>query len=346
MIKRCYLITCCILFTAIHCGIAQNVIFLHHSIGNNLFNQGNVAGWFDNYNQANGKSFHVVERTYPDSPWPWNNFPYDYWKLWIGGGCDSDNPNIECLNTLAANYDMVIFKHCAPGATIYPDNNDTDITSSFQTMANYQLQYRALRALFDSYPDTKFMVWTLAPWHRLSTNPEDAQRANEFVQWVKNDWLTEDGMPHPNIYEFDFFSLVAELDENPANGVRYCLKYDYEGSHTDADSHPNLAANELIGPLFSQAIVDAFAEVQPTSLEPNSIEPLNIIMNDQELRVQLNDYNKKRKISFYNLLGNLVISEAFESNVCVLNISSLPAGIYILEVSDADKSKTMKVSKP
>jgi len=257
-----------LLFLTAASADGQKVIFLHHSIGKNLYFNGNVASWINNYNQSNGKSFHVVERSYPNTPWPWNNYPYDYWKLWVNGSCNSADTSIECLNTLAANYDMVIFKHCAPGSSIYPDNGEPDVTSSYQTIANYKLQYRALRSLFDSYPNTKFMVWTLPPWHRLSTSPEVALRAYEFVQWVKNEWLTEDGKTHSNIFIFDFFSLVAEMNENPENGHRYCLKYEYEGSHTDADSHPNLAANQLIGPVFAQAIVNAFAEnvVQVTGI--------------------------------------------------------------------------------
>jgi uncharacterized protein YjdB len=246
-----------LLFTAIPV-CSQKVIFLHHSIGNNLYNQGNVAGWFNHYDSAYGKSFHVEERSFPNTPWPWDNYPYDYWKLWADGSCDSADLDIECLNKLASKYDMVILKHCAPGSFIQPNTGHPDVTSKVQTIENYQLQYRALLALFDSYPGTKFMIWTLAPLYRETTNPGEAKRAYEFVQWVKNEWLREDGKPHPNIYLFDFFSLVAELDANPVNGMQYTLKYEYEGSHIDADSHPNLLANQRVGPLFAQAIVDAF----------------------------------------------------------------------------------------
>ena len=55
-----------------------------------------------------------------------------------------------------------------------------------KSLENYKAQYRDLRAMMDSYSDTKFMVWTLAPLHRLDTDAQTAQRANEFVQWVKN----------------------------------------------------------------------------------------------------------------------------------------------------------------
>jgi hypothetical protein len=33
------------------------------------------------------------------------------------------------------------------------------------------------------------------------------------------------------------------------------LRYAYEGSHDDSDSHPNLLANQTIGPIFCQFVV-------------------------------------------------------------------------------------------
>lgn len=241
-----------------HFAFSQNVIFLHHSTGNNVFKEGNVPGLIDSYNKTYGKSLNVTERSYPDDPWPWSNYPYDYWKLWIDGSCNPDNPRIECIKSLAGKYDMIIFKHCFPGAGIKPNTGKPDITSDVKSLENYKEQYRALRSLFDSYPGTKFMVWTLAPLHRLATTPEDAVRAREFAVWVKKEWLKEDKKAHPNIYIFDFFSLVAELKAKPSDGVRYCLKYDYERDHSSSDSHPNLAANQYAGPLFAKAIERAF----------------------------------------------------------------------------------------
>lgn len=248
----------CSLMFSFGFAYSQKVIFLHHSTGENVFKEGNVPGYIDSYNKATGKSLQVTERSYPNDPWPWSNYPYDYWKLWNGGSCKSGNSNIECIQGFASTYDLIIFKHCFPGADIKPNMGKPDVNSEVKTLANYKEQYRALRSLFDSYPGTKFMVWTLVPLHRLDTSPESAGRAWEFVKWVNNEWLSEDKKAHPNIYIFDFFSLVAELNANPAEGVRYCLKYEFERSHTDSDSHPALAANKKAAPLFAKAIEEAF----------------------------------------------------------------------------------------
>ena len=114
--------------------------------------------------------------------------------------------------------------------------------------------------MMDNYPDNIFGVWTLAPLHRLSTNPEDAQRAAAFVEWVNKQWLTEDGKSHDNILIFDFWGLTAETSEKPDKGQANCLRYEYEKSHESGDSHPNTMANEAVGPVFAKFIVDALVD--------------------------------------------------------------------------------------
>jgi hypothetical protein len=236
--------------------IGQKVIFLHHSTGSGVYYGGNVTQWIATYNTQHNTNYRISERSYPDTPYPWANYPYDYWNLWINNKCNNADPNIPCMDKITQDYDVIIFKHCFPGASIAADNGNPSVSSNVQTLANYKLQYRALRALMDSYPKKKFIVWTLAPLHRLATNTDDAARARQFVDWVKTTWLTEDARLHPNIFIFDFFSSAAESNTTPLNGKLNCLKYDYEGSHTGNDSHPNALANQTIGPLFAEFIVN------------------------------------------------------------------------------------------
>lgn len=251
---------------------SQRAIFLHHSTGGNVFYQGEVTSWISEYNSNNGTDFQVDERAYPTDPYPWNNYPFDYWNLWINNVCDNSDIDIECLDKITQDYDMVIFKHCFPGAQINPDDGDPSVSSEYKSLANYKLQYRALRALMDSYPENKFVIWTLVPLHRLATNHENAARAREFVDWVKTTWLLEDEIPHPNIYVFDFFGYSAENNSDPAEGKVNCLKFEYEISHETNDSHPNLTANQTIGPLFAQFIVDAFEDTSKNEVLVTSIQ--------------------------------------------------------------------------
>jgi hypothetical protein len=224
----------------------DNIIFLHHSTGAGVWGGGiGVPAWFANYNTVHSTSYAITERSYPNSPYDWANYPYDYWNLWIHGACNSSNPNIECMPKLTTDYDMVIYKHCFPGADVVADEGDPDVSSSIKTLANYKLQYRALRQMMDSYPNSKFIVWTLASLRQAETSAANAARAREFVDWVKYSFLTEDSRSHPNIFIFDFFGLTAGADN--------FLRDDYENG---VDSHPNSLANSTVMPLFSQFIVD------------------------------------------------------------------------------------------
>jgi hypothetical protein len=251
-----YAVLLTVLMLTFTSAFPQSAIFLHHSTGSGVYSEGNVAGWIDTYNTDHGTGYSIAERSYPNSPYPWDNYPYDYWNLWLNNACDNENPDMACLDNLCANYQVIIFKHCFPGAGIEADDGNPSISSSKMTLANYKLQYRALRELMDSYTDNRFIVWTLTPLHRLATDAESAARARQFVDWVKNDWLTEDGKAHPNIAIFDFFGYIAESNPNPDNGAVNCLKYDYESSHSNSDSHPNTLANQTVGPLFAQFVVN------------------------------------------------------------------------------------------
>jgi hypothetical protein len=328
----------------------DSAIFLHHSTGGGVYNEGNVEQWTDNYNSDSSTNYFITEQSYPNSPWPWENYPYDYWKLWINGDCDNNTSGIRCIDYYAARYELIIFKHCYPGAGIGEDSGDPDIASKNKTIGNYKAQYRALRNMMDNIPGTKFMIWTLAPLHRNATNADDAARAHEFVEWVKNDFLTEDSKEHKNIFIFDFYGLVAELSASPANGQQYCLKYDYEGSHDGSDSHPNSTANEYAGPIFAKAIVDALIS-ETGGIIINSTEK---VTTDNVFDIRPNPNNGEFRIAFSNNFSycnlKIIASDGRliqEKNNCFngeeINLSYLPKGYYFINIISQNKSITKPI---
>jgi hypothetical protein len=346
MIKK--LLFWCFILTGIS-GYSQSVIFLHHSTGAGVYNEGNVAGWIANYNSLNSTNYQITERAFPDTPYPWENYPYDYWNLWINNQCSSTNVNIQCLGNIVQNYDVLIFKHCFPGADILANDGNPSVNSSIKTLANYQLQYRALRSLLDQYPQKKFIVWTLAPLHRLATNANNAARAKQFVDWVKTSWLTEDGKSHPNIYIFDFFSLVAETNQTPVNGQVNCLKYSYEGSHTDSDSHPNLLANQTVGPLFSQFIVNTIKN-QTSGMESHKPDKYSLKVypnpGTDYLTVDISELDGQVIVlDIYNMQGKLFFHKQFnQGNRIEINTSLFPSGSYLVRLETTVSSSSTKIS--
>lgn len=225
----------------------EKTIFLHHSTGGVIYYDGDVYGWFESYNNQNSTNYQIDDRYYPDSPYPWNNYPYDYWNLWVNGACDPYESTIHCLEQLSEDYDVVIFKNCFPVSDIEEDTGTPNITSERKSLENYKLQYSAVRDKLTEYPNTLFIMWTGAPLHRLATTEEKGLRARSFANWVKNDMLATGTFS--NIKVFDYFDLTAGEDN--------FLKYNYEISHSDSDSHPNTQAAQDVAPLFAQFIVDS-----------------------------------------------------------------------------------------
>ncbi|HOW35200.1 MAG TPA: fibronectin type III domain-containing protein [Candidatus Omnitrophota bacterium] len=236
----------------------QKIIFLHHSTGGNLYNYsgGGVAGWISNYNSTNGTGYQVSDLWFPASGSIYGgvNYPFHYWDLWGNQKCRDSRYGAPCLDDLTQNYDVIIFKHCFPASGVVADTGNPNINSSVQSLENYKTQYRGLRNLMDQYPAKKFIIWTLPPRHRLTGYPDQAARATEFSEWLKTDFLTENG-PHANISVFDFRGYITDSNAGSQN-FNY-IKYEYELSHTTADGHPNSLANRTIGPIFAQFIVGA-----------------------------------------------------------------------------------------
>ncbi|MHB9029183.1 MAG: FlgD immunoglobulin-like domain containing protein [Candidatus Latescibacterota bacterium] len=210
--------------------------FLHHSTGGNLIGgAGGIGKMFDEYNRQFGADYRFThEWSIPDG----NNYPYDYYA-------DTFAP--ARLQELAAKYNVVIWKHCYPGSAVLDDTGKPDINSSRKSIENYKLQYRALRDRMDTFPETKFMLWTLPPLHRKASTADMARRASEFTEWVKHEYLRENG-DHPNQFLFDFRGYIT--------GGDHFLLYEYELDHNESDSHPNQRANDTVCPVFFRSILD------------------------------------------------------------------------------------------
>lgn len=315
---------------------SDKAIFLHHSTGGAVFSEGNVTQWISDYNTQHATNYSVTELAYPNDPWGWENYPYDFWKLWVDGSCDNAVNNIQCFDRLCQDNELIIFKHCFPGAGISEDSGNGNVASAEKTLANYQLQYRALLALFDQYPNNKIMVWTLAPLHRNATDTGQTARAAQFANWVKNIWLTEDGKNHPNVFIFDFFGLAAEQAASPANGMQYCLKYDYEGDHNGSDSHPNTSANQLIGPIFAEQIVTTLATTTIVTENIPSTLSLELLSDASSKTLSYKIIGQTAKTPFrievFSVLGQPIkIVETFDnSGLITLNRGG---GIYIVQVN-------------
>lgn len=234
------------------------ILFLHHSVGGVISNGGRLtfriltklfsqktflSYWFKNYNQLNGTHYKIDEQSFPKGEiYGWNNYPYDYYNIWIKHAGDQYYMNEPTLEILTKKYDLIIFKHCFPVCNIMEDINQPDIESAEKRVENYKLQYLALKQKLHEFPNTKFLIWTGAAQVETKTTKEQALRAKEFFDWVKNEWDT----PTDNVYIWDFYKLETE-------GTLY-LKTEFAIS--PENSHPNQSFAKRVSPLFCQRIVE------------------------------------------------------------------------------------------
>ena len=143
---------------------------------------------------------------------------------------------------LTGKYQVIMFKHCFPVSNIGPDADSTDINSEYKSLANYKLQYLALRDKMHGFPDTRFIVWTGAIQVESLITEEEAVRTREFFTWVKDTW----DLPDDNIFIWDFNELETE------GGLYFMNAY----SFSESDSHPNEMFSKKSAPLLCQRIVN------------------------------------------------------------------------------------------
>jgi len=221
--------------------------------------KGELPKLFNKYNRQNKTSYRIKKSIFPkNQPYGWKNYPYDYYNIWVkhaGNEPYMDEPTLEMLTR---DYQVIIFKHCFPVSGIQPDSNMPDIDSELKTLANYKLQYTALRDKLHSFPDTKFILFTGATLTKSATNEEDAIRARSFFNWVKQEW----DQPGDNIFIWDLYELETE--------VGLYLKEEY--AESPVNSHPNTEFASRIVKLLFNRITDVIDnEGNTTSLKGEKI---------------------------------------------------------------------------
>lgn len=243
------------------------IVFLHHSTGENIWN-GNrstplskiiekisvrlsykfykkaaIPKLLKKFNKDFNKNYIINERVFPKkSPYGWNNYPYDYYNIWVKNAGNTPFMDEPTLEMLSKEYQIIIFKHCFPVSNIQADRDSSEINSDFKSLRNYKLQYLALRDKLLEFPDTKFILFTGAAQVKSQISEIEAKRAKEFFDWVVNEW----DLPDDNIFIWDFFYLQT-------NGEFY-FKDNYAQSINN--SHPNEDFSGYASGLLFNRIID------------------------------------------------------------------------------------------
>jgi hypothetical protein len=198
---------------------------------------------FKEYNEEHNTSYGIYKRPFPtEKPYGWYNFPHNYYEIWVEHAGDEPYRKQPTLEILTRDYDVIIFKHCFPVSNIEADEEVADINSYHKTIANYKLQYEAIKKKIHEFPDTKFLLWTGAAQTKANTVEENAVRAKEFFNWVREEW----DEPDDNIFLWDFNTLETD-------GGLY-LKDEYAVAPNN--SHPNSEFSSRVSKLLFNRIID------------------------------------------------------------------------------------------
>lgn len=245
----------------------MKIIFLHHSVGNVIWNgnspslvakaarrisnklavfvspKAQLPHLFEEYNKSKDKAYLIEEKTFPkEKPYGWNNFPYDYYNIWVKNAGEKPYMEEPTLEMLTRQYQVIIFKHCYPVSSIHADTDSSDINSDIKTISNYKLQYTALKEKLHQFPDTKFILFTGAAQVKSSITEAEAIRAREFFDWVIREW----DIPGDNIYLWDLYSLETK-------GGLYLVN---EYAVSPENNHPNDNLAGTATKLLFQRIID------------------------------------------------------------------------------------------
>ena len=270
--KHITILSASILFIVllISCNRKENdsetrIIFLHHSTGLNIWgvensiatsvafrvnlfynfigNRAALPLMFKKYNEEQNTNYRIKKRPYPKKrPYGWYNGPYNYYNIWVKNAGDKPYMRQATLEMLTRDYDVIIFKHCYPVSNIRPDEESADINSTHKSMANYKLQYEALKNKMHDFPDTKFILFTGAAQVEMHIKEDQALRAKEFFRWVREEW----DQSGDNIYLWDLYTLETE------DGLYFKEEY----ASAPDDSHPNAEFSSRVNKLLFKRIID------------------------------------------------------------------------------------------
>jgi hypothetical protein len=243
--------------TASPAAALDNVLFLHHSTGRNLIDEGGMRGAIAQLNQSRGVPVQFWDHDYnaiglrnpaggytgesydiPDD----NTDPDGLYVLWT-------TPN-AAREQILQNHQVIAFKSCYPASDVGSDGE----------LAQYKTWYLAMRDVFDAHPDKIFVIISQPPRHRLATDRDDAARARQFAVWLGS---AEFLAGHGNLRFFDLFDRFAEPDDGSVTANM--LRWEYERSHSGDDSHANAAANQAVGPEFAAFLIEVAGSVTPNS---------------------------------------------------------------------------------
>jgi MYXO-CTERM domain-containing protein len=248
------LASCILPFASARAQSPIRIIFLHHSCGENLIDQGGVregltALGYEFYDHGyNGDGLRLADGSYTGTNYDVPDDNTDPDGLAAIFAQPLHDPPDNTFSHLM-EYDVIAVKSCFPTSNIGSD----------EQLAEFQSYYLSMRARVDGYPEKLFIIVTQPPQVPGASDPQEATRARVLADWLASDEFLGG---HSNVVTFNFFGHLAGADD--------FLRPEYRVDDTDA--HPNEGANQTIGPLFVDFIDQAIQSYLGQGPRPEPIE--------------------------------------------------------------------------
>ncbi len=242
--------------SALNQGEFTNLIFLHHSVGDNIISQGGLRELLAQ------SGIHMTDQDYIEYGLSGPDGAFRGYTLSIpNDNTDPDGlarifnqPRLPLpLNAFSGlmQYEVVMMKSCFPANYIY----------SAEQVAQYKDYYLSIRDRIEETPERFFILLTIPPLNVAETNPADAARAREVAEWMTSPEFTAG---HPNMAVFDLYGFLAGDDRTKSD--YNALKAEYSDG---ADSHPNQLANAEVAPVLAEFIRESIETYRASQLARN-----------------------------------------------------------------------------
>jgi len=272
--KNYTLIILFLFFASRICLSTTNFVFIHHSVGENWLEQGELR------TQLTGSGFNVHDITYGDSvpgiPVPGMQPNGDFtdvkdWYFWFHNFLDGV---LEWECSSGEHNQIVMFKSCFPNSGIAEDGvAPGNPTNDNRTIWNYKAAYCSLTNIFAQHGNVLFIVVTAPPMRPGDGyRSDDGARARIFNNWLKKDFVDSyiDSTGLRNVVVFDLFDMLATAPTKPRGANALSPIY------RTRDSHPNVKGSRLLTgafmPYFRNAVDFWISGVNETSAPLKSVK--------------------------------------------------------------------------
>jgi hypothetical protein len=229
------------------------LIFIHHSTGEN---------WLQDDYGGLGRELAANNYFVSDTNYGWGP---DYigdrtdivnWREWFVGPdssrymqalYDESGQNSYYSRTFSdpgGENQIVMFKSCFPNSALEGEPDDPPDPNEDYTVGHAKYVYNDLLNYFITRPDKLFIVITAPPLQ----DPEYADNARAFNNWLVFDWLAENDYLYSNVAVFDFYNVLTHPDNHHRfnNGqIEHVIGHATNTLYYNSDDdHPNVEGSQ------------------------------------------------------------------------------------------------------